>query len=78
MTELVEKQALIALVSDPLKERVKNTLREQLNDALVCTRVWDAWSVGTMREDDFECLAYDDEYIEQLADAVLLTILNKS
>lgn len=77
MTELVEKQALIALVSDPLKERLRNTLREQLNDALVCTRTWDAWRVGTMSEDDFECLAYDDEYIDQLANAILLAILNK-
>lgn len=77
MTELVEKQALIALVSNPLKERLKNTLREQLNDALYCTRVWEAWGYGTMTEDDFECLARDEEYIEQLADAILTTLINK-
>lgn len=77
MTELVEKQALIALVSNPLKERLKNTLREQLNDALYCTRVWEAWRYGTMTEDDFECLAYDDEYVEQLADAILATLISK-
>lgn len=75
--ETLEKQALLAVISESLKERLKNTLREQLDDALVCTRVWDAWSVGTMSEDDFECLAYDDEYIEQLANAILLTLLNK-
>ena len=45
MPELVEKQALIALVSSPIKERLKNTRREQLNDALYCTRVWEAWDM---------------------------------
>lgn len=76
MTDLVEKQALVALLSEPLREQLKDTLREQLSDALYCTRVWDAWSVGTMSEDDFECLAYDDEYVEQLANAILLTLTN--
>jgi hypothetical protein len=77
MTETVEKHALLAVISEPLRERLKNTLRDQLRDALYCTRVWDAWGVGTMSEDDFECLADSDEYVDQLADAVLLTLLNK-
>jgi hypothetical protein len=75
--ETLEKQALLAIVSEPLKERLKDTLRDQLRDALYCTRVWDAWSVGTMSEDDFECLADSDEYVNQLADSILLTLLNK-
>ncbi len=77
MIETVEKQALLATISEPLKERVKDTLRNQLRDALYCTRVWDAWSVGTMSEDDFECLADSEEYVDQLADSILLTLLNK-
>ena len=77
MTELVEKQALIALVSEPLKERLKDTLCKQLDDALICTRTWDAWRYNTMSEDDFEYLAHDEEWIEQLADAILATLISK-
>jgi hypothetical protein len=77
MTELVEKQALITLISEPLKEKLKNTLREQLSDALICTRTWNAWNYGTMGEDDFQLLIEDEDYIDQLAESVLLSILDK-
>lgn len=77
MTELVEKQALIALVSDPVKERLKDTLCKQLDDVLICTRTWDAWRYNTMSEDDFEWFAQSEEWIEQLADAILTTLINK-
>ena len=77
MTETVEKHALLAVISEPLKERLKNTLRQHLDDALHCTRTWDAWEVGTMSEDDFEGIAYNDEFIDELANAILLTLLNK-
>jgi hypothetical protein len=77
MIESVEKHALLSAISEPLKNRLKNTLRQYLDDALHCTRTWDAWEVGTMKEDDFEAIAYNDEFIDELANAVLLTLLNK-
>ncbi len=77
MIETVEKQALLAVISEPLKERLKNTLREQLNDALQCTKTRTTWSVGTMSDDDFESIADNDQFIDELADAILLTLLNK-
>lgn len=34
--------------------KVRQFLESQLSDAYYCTRVWEAWGVGTMSEDDFE------------------------
>ncbi len=33
---------------------------------LCCDRVWEAWSVGTMTEEDFHNASYDDEVIDDL------------
>ncbi len=71
MTQLVERQALLAVISDPLKDKLRDAIREQLSDALYCTRVWDAWGHGTMSEYDFVCLAEDDNYVESMVNAVL-------
>lgn len=78
MTELAERQALLAVISEPLKEQLRDAIREQLSDALYCTRVWSAWSYGTMREDDFVCLAEDDDYVESMVNAVLTALIGKS
>jgi len=40
---------------------------ELLTGLLVCTRVWEAWSVGTMSEDDFISADEDDDTIESMA-----------
>lgn len=75
MPELVEKHAMLALLSDSTKARIKDAIREQLRDALYCTRVWDAWSVGTMSEEDFVCLADIDDYVDDMAETVLKSLL---
>lgn len=77
MTELVERQALLAVISAPLKDKLRDAIREQSSDALYCTRHWSAWVYGTMREDDFVCLADDDDYVESMANAVLTALLGK-
>lgn len=51
-----------------------NALREELADALgnqiyVCTRVWKAWRLGTMTQDDFH-LACDDEDVLDSLEAI--------
>jgi len=35
-------------------DKVRKFLESQLSDTYYCTRVWDAWNVGTMSENDFE------------------------
>lgn len=40
-------------------------------DAYDCTRVWEAWSVGTMSEDDFEPITEDIDRVNEIAMAVL-------
>lgn len=77
MLELVEKQALLATISETLKEQVREALRTELSDALYCERVWSAWSAGTMRADDFVPVSEMDDYIEQITNSVLLALLNK-
>lgn len=77
MTEAVEKQVVLAMLSEPLKQKLVEAIREQLKDALYCTRVWEAWSYGTMQEDDFVCLAEVDDYVEDMANTVLNALMNK-
>lgn len=43
---------------------------ELLSGLYWCTRVWDAWDVGTMREDDFIQADEDDEILHQTAQAL--------
>lgn len=78
MDQVVQNQAFLSLLSDRLKERLRNKLREELNDVLICTRSWEAWSYGTMSEDDFESVAYNDRFIEELANSILLTLANNA
>ena len=53
------------------KERIRDALAKCLMDVYVCIRVWDAWSVGTMSEDDFSPAWEDEELFEGMVDAVL-------
>jgi len=52
------------------KEAVADVIAEGLRGAYHCTRVWSAWGVGTMTEDDFAPVDESDTPAE-LADAVL-------
>ena len=47
---LAEQRAIPA----DLEELIAEHLGGELGDAYDCTRVWEAWGVGTMSEDDFE------------------------
>ena len=40
---------------------------EVLQDHLTCTRVWSAWSYGTMSQDDFWLAAEDDNIVSDTA-----------
>jgi hypothetical protein len=59
-------------LSDEAKQRVYDAVRDALGDAYDCTRVWHAWGVGTMSQDDFRLVAEDDERVAEIADAAIL------
>lgn len=73
--ESLKRHALIMSLSDDLRAQIKTVLEAHLSDALVCTRTWDAWSVGTMREDDFEEFL-NEPLLEVIVNDVISAILN--
>lgn len=44
---------------------------QALGDAYDCHRVWQAWGVGTMSQDDFSLVGDDPERVAEIAGAVL-------
>lgn len=49
---------------------LRDAVAESLRGNYYCGRVWSAWSVGTMREDDFSPSEEVDESIDQVMDAI--------
>jgi hypothetical protein len=49
---------------------LRDALAGALSSVYVCGRVWDAWSVGTMTEDDFQPAAECDEVLDSLVEAI--------
>lgn len=56
-------------MSDKLREKIRNILTSNLGDSYFCTRVWSAWSCGTMTDDDFEPVV-DSENIEDIVNEI--------
>lgn len=52
-------------------EAVRDAIAETLGDAYDCTRVWSAWGVGTMSQDDFVPVADDEDRLHELTTAAL-------
>lgn len=59
--------------ADRLAEQVKDIISEHLTAIYACTRVWEAWSVGTMSEDDF-VPAGETEFSDELTAALLAAL----
>ena len=55
-----------------VRESVIEAIAETLGDVYDCTRVWSAWSCGTMSQDDFSLVAEDRSRLEEIADAAML------
>src|SRR5690606_1612352 len=56
----------------PDREVMRDLIAEIIGgDTYDCTRVWSAWGVGTMSEDDFVPFTDQDERLYELADACL-------
>lgn len=51
-------------------ERIAEIVRDHLDGIYCCTRVWEAWSVGTMSEDDFVPAA-EIEMADEIAAALI-------
>lgn len=45
---------------------VRDALAASLGDTYDCTRVWSAWSVGTMSQDDFTAITEDEDRLQEL------------
>ncbi len=59
-------------ITEEMKEKVRDAIAEAIGgDAYDCTRVWSAWSYGTMGEDDFIPVADQAERIAEIADAAI-------
>lgn len=74
MTKLTDCPELTKLLLPAVTEAVAKSLAD--SEALVCTRVWEAWSYGTMGEEDFED-ADETELPDEIADAVLQVVFTK-
>ena len=61
-----------ATPADDLRAAVRTALEGELSyGAYDCTRVWEAWSVGTMTQDDFVPVS---ERLDEITDAVVAVI----
>lgn len=59
-------------IRDDIRTALVRVLDSQ--EALHCTRVWEAWSYGTMTEDDFAAVTQDEASIDELVEAVAAAI----
>jgi hypothetical protein len=61
--QIASRQPLVTV------EQIADLVRDHLTSVYVCTRVWNAWRVGTMTEDDF-IPASEIEMADEIAEAV--------
>ena len=58
--------------SIPSREQMIDKIQECISsDIYYCTRVWTAWNIGTMTEDDFKNVNNDTLLAEEIADNLL-------
>lgn len=53
------------------RELVHDALAKELGVVYDCTRVWEAWSIGTMSQDDFEPVT---DRLDEIVDAILVAL----
>jgi len=81
--DVVEMRAALAIANKAAEEGGLPVInRESIRDAVAdsmtglyhCGRVWSAWGVGTMSEDDFSPAGEDEEILDNITDAVISAI----
>lgn len=75
LAEEIEK-AILAKI-DARREAAMEAVTEALGDACDCTRIWSAWQVGTMSQDDFSPVAEDSDRVFEITDAVINALKGK-
>ena len=69
-----EQPAPVAVVM-PEREALRDIIAEAIGgDTYDCTRVWSAWGVGTMSDDDFVPVVEQGERLYEIADSVLFEV----
>lgn len=63
------------VLSDDARQQVIEAVADALGDAYDCMRVWSAWRVGTMTENDFSPSAQNHERVAEIADAAIDAML---
>lgn len=61
--------------AETMRDAVRDAIAAALGDAYDCTRVWDAWNVGTMTQDDFVLVCDDESRLYEIADAAISAML---
>ena len=62
--------------SETIQEKfIKKAESFLTNDLYFCTRVWDAWNVGTMSEEDFKSAKEDEDFVFELAELLYNTAI---
>lgn len=56
---------------DEVREQVRDAVARALTGVYYCSRVWSAWSYGTMSEDDFAPAAEDDNVLDNIVDSAI-------
>lgn len=52
---------------------LSSLIHEHFQQIYVCTRVWSAWSYGTMTEEDFTDVCYDTDLVNDIVSSVMNT-----
>jgi len=52
------------------REALRDAVAESMTDLYCCSRVWSAWQVGTMTQNDFSPAAEDGDILDNICDAV--------
>jgi hypothetical protein len=59
------------MTKEQLENEVHQLVLDLLDGTLVCTRVWEAWGVGTMKQDDFSDAVDDPDFFFERRQMVL-------
>jgi len=68
IAELQARDGMSPTTSEQLRERLLEAIGSELVGVYDCTRVWEAWSVGTMSQNDF---VPSDERLDEIVDTVM-------
>lgn len=63
---------------EEVRQAVAESIADELGGAMDCLRVWEAWSVGTMTQDDFALVSEDADRVSGITTAAISALLQAS